>query len=370
MRTGWDGQDLPVMMSACRSAAGTRRRGTTKACDSTAPSMGDDPVPEPRAVAAAFDLGDQVGRLEEVAGAWSNRVFRLEVDGRVYAVKQVLDPWQVEDWFERIDEAWRLERHAIAAGVSAPAPVPNPADGSWRADVECADGQELATVRVHHWVDGRPAPTTAAPEALARWCGATLATIHGLDLRPTRPEVFRARDEANVHRWPGIVEAVSRAGVPWAEAAVAASDPVRRTGELLRAGTEGAGCMSHRDIDQKNLLLAGSDPVLCDWDVAGPVATRAELADVALSMARWERPEIARTTLEAYRNAGGDTGAITPADVAPMLLSSIDWAVLNIERALGTGREQRLGAELAPTLLARLAPRLEIALDVDRFLAG
>jgi len=54
-----------------------------------------DPAPVAGAVAAAFGLAGAVGPLEPVAGAWSNRVFRLVVGGEAYAVKELRNPWDL-----------------------------------------------------------------------------------------------------------------------------------------------------------------------------------------------------------------------------------------------------------------------------------
>lgn len=323
-------------------------------------------------VAAAFALPRPGGVLEPVAGAWTNRVFRLVAGGEAYAVKELRNPWELPEWYDRIDEAWRVELLAIEAGVPAPVPVANPQTGGWRADV-AGPGGDPVPVRLHRWVDGEVVPREPTSEAVARWCGEVLAAIHGLALQPERPEVFPARGAADLHRWPALVEAVDATGVAWAELAHRATPAVEAINHVLRDREPEATRMGHRDIDQKNLLLTAAGPVLCDWDVAGPEEPRVELADVAVSMARWERPEVARAVLDGYRRAGGHHEPITAADLAPTLRSAYDWVVLNVERALarrGTEVDRRLGEEHAPELLAALPGRVEAALRIEAFLAA
>ena len=86
--------------------------------------------PDPAAVIKAFGLPGPVTGWEAVGGAWSNRVYRLDAGGRRYAVKEMRNPWAEPRWQEWLAEAWSFEQRAIAAGVAAPRPVPNPADGS------------------------------------------------------------------------------------------------------------------------------------------------------------------------------------------------------------------------------------------------
>jgi hypothetical protein len=338
--------------------------------------MSTEARPSAAAIADAFGLTGAVADLVPVAGAWSNRVYRLEVGGVAYAVKEVLDLWREDSWFERIDEAWRFELAAIDAGVDAPEPVPNAVTGGWRGDVAREGGPGTAVVRLHRWIDARTAPDGVADRTLAAWSGSTLARLHGLDLRTDRPELFGGWSPDNGARWPSLLEEIERADPPWAALARRADPAVTAINRYLGAGVPDRSDwpMSHRDIDQKNILLGPGGPLLCDWDVAGPVDPRAELIDVALSMARWEDPRVARVVLDAYAEAGGAVVEPTPADVMPMLFSSVDWLVINVERALGLGdvdaEEQARGNALVPGLLERLPARVAMAERIGDWLAS
>src|SRR5690348_11239913 len=102
---------------------------------------GPDPAaatdaPDPAAVIEAFGLPGPVTGWEPVGGAWSNRVYRLDTGGplatggRRYAVKEMRNPWAEPRWQEWLAESWSFEQRAIAAGIAAPQPVPNPVDGT------------------------------------------------------------------------------------------------------------------------------------------------------------------------------------------------------------------------------------------------
>ena len=130
--------------------------------------------------------------------------------------------------------------------------------------------------------------------------------------------------------------------------------------------------MSHGDIDQKNLILTPSGPVLCDWDLAMPLAPRRELAVVAMSLACWQDVRIAREVFRAYRNHGGDDTDPEPVDLGWPLMSGIDWTIFNIERVLGqrssTPAEVALAAQLVPQLLAVIRRELDWALRITDIL--
>ena len=81
--------------------------------------------------------------------------------------------------------------------------------------------------------------------------------------------------------------------------------------------------MTHGDIDQKNLLLTTSGPVLCDWDLAAPLVPRRE-----------------------------------PADLGQSMIIGLDWVAFNVERAIGlrpaAAAEARVARAVVPGLLAAI----------------
>jgi hypothetical protein len=219
-------------------------------------------------------------------------------------------------------------------------------------------------------------PAGAGPVAadIAGWAGGVLARLHGMRRRPRHRGVFPVPDAAAAREWPHLADAAARAEVPWAAAFRAARSDVETIAGLVQAGGHRPAdeVMSHADVDQKNLIVGPSGPVLCDWDVASPVLPRRELADVALSLAGWDDRTIARIVVAAYGAAGGDVPAFVPEDLGASLATSLDWIALNAGCALGLRPAQpgrrRLAEALLPGLLAELPRHLAAALDVGRML--
>lgn len=337
--------------------------------------VGDlDLAPDPRAVAQAFRLTGAVGELKVVGGAWSNRVYRLAVGRQEYAVKEMRNPWHISYWREWLDEAWHFELTAIAAGVAAPEPVPNPSTGSCLARVPRIGGGECE-VRVHHWADAEPAPLGPATPALARWAGETLAVLHSLAVAPSDRSVFPTLNVDNARRWESLVDAAAAAGAPWAAEAAAVAPAIDAIGRLAVDAGDGRDeeVMTHGDIDQKNVLIRSESPILCDWDVAAPLVPRRELADVAMSFGTWQNFDISRQVVAAYRAAGGAEYRIATSDLGQPLMIGVDWIVLNVERALRLRRvdddEADRASSLVPALLERVRTSLNIAADVENLLA-
>jgi Ser/Thr protein kinase RdoA (MazF antagonist) len=325
-------------------------------------------APDAGAVMGAFRLPGAAVRMTAVAGAWANRVHRLETTAGAYAVKELRNPWGEARFAARLAEAWEVERAAIAAGVPAPEPVPGPGGGPTAA-VTCPDGTK-ARVRVHRWADAAPVGPGPVPLAVARWAGGVLATLHGLGMRPRDRSLFPVPSTAAADVWPRLAQAAREAGAPWAAEFASATPAVETIARLVRAGGHlpGEEVMSHADVDQKNLLLGPDGPLLCDWDVASPVVPRRELADVAFSLARWDDLQVARTLVAAYAAAGGVVPALAPEDLGAPLATSTDWIVLNAEWELGLraapAARRRLAHGLLPRLLAELPRQVELAVDV------
>jgi aminoglycoside phosphotransferase (APT) family kinase protein len=325
--------------------------------------------PDPAAVLAAFGLEGAVLTMTEVGGGWSNRVFRLEADSGVFAVKQMRNPWRIPHWEEWLAQAWAFELRAIEAGIAAPEPLVNPATGGCLARAS-SGGSALTPVRLHRWVHGKPLSGGVADPQVARWAGRVLATMHGMQVRPHDRSLFPFPNTHTAERWPELTEAAYRSGADWAGLMAAAAPSVSVIAELVKSDGHRPDreVMSHGDLDQKNILATGAGPVLCDWDVAYPVVPSRELADVAMSMGCWRDMDAAREVVRAYRAYGGDDTELAPADLGQTMMSRLDWIALNADRELGqwpaSAAEVAQARELLPRLLAKVQPDLAVALRI------
>jgi len=334
----------------------------------------DAAAPDPDSVLAAFGLRGPATAVTAVGGAWSNRVYRLDAATASFALKELLNPWAEPRWAEWLGEALSFEQRAIAAGVAAPAPVPNPADGGCLAWVTRRGGTSPAAVRLHRWVDGEPFGAGPVQPDVAAWAGEVLATLHGLGIRPRDRSLFPVPDTSTASRWPELTDAARRSGAEWADQLAEIGPAVSILAELaLQAGHRPEQeVMTHGDIDQKNLIATPHGPVLCDWDVAVPLVPRRELADVALSLGCWEAFDIARDVVRSYRQAGGDDTAFEPADLGQPMMIGLDWVAFNVERAIGLRPSGPAGSALAqglvPELLAAVPRGLDVALRIARLM--
>jgi Ser/Thr protein kinase RdoA (MazF antagonist) len=341
--------------------------------------------PDPDAVLAAFGIGGRAVTMTPVAGAWSNHVYRLQATTGTFAVKEMRNPWRDPGWLDWLAAAWEFEQLALASGVAMPEPVPNRSDGGPLAWIPtaCADyapGDECSVVpvRLHRWVDGAALGPGAVSADVAGWAGRTVARLHGLAVRPAERGLFPgpAVSVQTADRWPELAELVAQAGVSWAGQVLGVLPAVSEIARLARCCnvSQSAEVMTHGDVDQKNVVITPRGPMLCDWDLAMPMMPRRELADVAMSLAGWAEPGIARAVVRAYRAAGGEADGLGPEDLGQSLMTGLDWIAFNICRAVGTragtAAETARSSQLVPGLLADLPAHVEAALRASELLRG
>jgi len=309
--------------------------------------------------------------MTPVAGGFSHRMWRLRTERGVFAVKELnrnFDDPGYMPWFER---AFAVEMAALEAGVPLPRPLPVAATGGCLAELPSA-GTRPTTVRVHEWLEGVTVSMDARDPAVAAQVGAILARLHALRLSTpvTIAEMLRAYGGEH---WRGLAERLEAANVPWAPQLSATLVVIGELeGFVVDARTDPAPLiMSHRDAYQNNVIVpADGRATLVDWDGAGPVNPRHEVATAALNWAGVHLgepdPAIAKALTAAYRAGGGEFEAPRKADFVEFIGEVLSWLEYNIRRALGERlhdeSDRALGDRQARQMLENL-PRFQRSLD-------
>ena len=115
-------------------------------------------------------LGAPIGPMIRVHGGFANRMYRLDTDQGSFAVKEL----NLVDrrWTYRVEDVFRFERAAFAAGI----PMPEPISASHHT-------------LVHRWVEGEKVPEAPVSAAYAFEIGEILARIHALDVAWTHVSI-------------------------------------------------------------------------------------------------------------------------------------------------------------------------------------
>jgi aminoglycoside phosphotransferase (APT) family kinase protein len=274
-------------------------------------------------------LGTPTGPRVRVPGGFAHRLYRLDTDQGSFAVKElnVLDPrasYHVEDVF-------RLERAAFAAGIPMPEPV-------------AASRETL----VHRWVEGQTVPEAPVPAAFAFEVGEVLARLHALEV----PWTAGPGEERTPQDWAELAERAVATGQPWADelaAQVATFDAIAAFVDTC--ARPGPAVLTHRDIQPWNLLSREGRPVVLDWELSGLLDLSAELGSTALSLAKGRgldgiQPAIFRSVLEGYVAGGGVLPPPGPSWFVFLIGGWSGHTRWNVVRCLG-GVELGVGPDLA-----------------------
>ncbi len=250
--------------------------------------------------ATHFGLGTIRG-LAEARHGGVNRLWRVPTDRGVFAVHELLGIPEGVDPVERCQRVYDLEMAAAAAGVSIASPIPGP-------DSACALLPGMAgPVVVHRWVDALPVHVERTDSSLFERLGWSLAHIHSLDADPARVEVDALERRPTAEEWAALAEQADRVGWPWAphtaQAAGELAEGIRIVDEWDRAANENP-VRSHRDLTSANVLDDHGEPVLIDWEDAGPIGPGNEIGRTALDNLGWRGhldPDALGVYLRGYR---------------------------------------------------------------------
>lgn len=302
-------------------------------------------------------LGTPVGPPIRVHGGFANRMYRLDTDQGSFAVKEL----NLVDrrWDYRLDDVFRFEQAAFAAGIPMPEPISASAD-----------------TLVHRWVDGEPVPEEPVSEAFAFEIGEILARLHSLDVEWTNTSA----DEPAPRDWPELAERATATGQRWADELASQVETFLGIAEFVDACERpGPVVLTHKDIQPWNLLSRDGRPVVLDWELSGMLDLSGELGSTALSISKGSgfdtiEPAIFRSVLDGYVAGAGTVPPPGPSWFVYMIGGWLGHTRWNILRCL-TDTEATTGPDLAlsqesaangirglPDMFARL-PALEALLS-------
>ncbi|KRE76376.1 MULTISPECIES: phosphotransferase family protein [Micrococcaceae] len=301
-------------------------------------------------------LGAPIGPMIRVHGGFANRVYRLDTDQGSFAVKEL----NLVDrrWTYRVEDVFRFERAAFAAGI----PMPEPISASHHT-------------LVHRWVEGEKLPEAPVSAEYAFEIGEILARVHPLDIPWTQVPV-----EGPAPRdWPELAVRAAATGQPWADELASHVETFLEIARFVdTCERPGPVVLTHRDIQPWNLLTRERRPVVLDWELSGMLDLSGELGSTALSIAKGcgfddIKPSIFRSVLDGYVAGDGTLPPSGPSWFVFMIGGWLGHTRWNILRCLagveaGTGPDLALSHEAVrngvrglPDLFARL-PELEALL--------
>ncbi|WP_194900044.1 phosphotransferase family protein [Catenulispora pinisilvae] len=301
-------------------------------------------------------LGAPIGPMVRVHGGFANRMYRLDTDQGSFAVKEL----NLVDrrWAYRVQDVFRFERAAFAAGIPMPEPI-------------SAGRHRL----VHRWVEGEAVPEAPVSAAYAFQIGEILARIHALDVAWAHGAV----EEPTARDWPELAARAAATGQPWADELASQVQTFLAIARFVdTCERPGPVVLTHQDIRPWNLLARQGRPVVLDWELSGMLDLAGELGSTALSLAKGPgfddiRPAVFRSVLDGYVAGGGALPPPGPSWFVYMIGGWLGHTRWNILRCLA-GVEASTGPDLGlshesvrdglrglPDLFGRL-PELQVLL--------
>ncbi len=307
-----------------------------------------------------LDLGAPLSMPCPVPGGLLHRLWRLRTTRGQFAVKQ-LDPEIMRR--PGIAAVYR-QSECIASAMAAHAlPAVAARCRPHTSDPLLETG--AAAFLVYAWIDGETlSPAPVAPDR-AYQIGALLGRIHALRLTGHSPPEPDWPHVAS-HEWAELARRAAAAQLPWATEIAAAIPDLSRWSDLYRAlapTLRRSLVISHRDLDQKNVLWIDHDtPRLVDWEAAGLINPTLELAGTALAWSGQSVGAPSQATFAAliagYHDAGGEQVVSGRDALLGGLGPRLDWLRFNMRRSLimdaARAEEQAIGLRETPATLAAI----------------
>ena len=256
-------------------------------------------------------------------------LLRVETDRGAFTVKRFIQPPR--------PVGLAVEAAAVRAGFPMSQPV-------WAVDGSpCAvlghDGHSI-WVRVFRWVEGTPYDWQTVDPEVSRRVGALVAALHALPVPAADLEEAQWQPLGR-ETWESLAHRATDSDVPWAGLLREKLPDVIEWEEhiLSHTVTDEPFAPSQRDLHPPNIIRPPDGALaLVDWDAAGPVLAREEVAGFALVWATGEdqsiNAEAVRAFIDGYRAAGGRFRSRGIFDFTLRQRALLGWIAFNVRRHL------------------------------------
>lgn len=298
------------------------------------------------AICDTYGLGLAMSRLEPVKGGLMHAMYRIRTTNGSYAVK-ILD----QSVTRTRDVRAEYRRSEAVAALFAAGGVPAVVALSGRQGRLTDIG--VKTALVYPWIDGEMLPQDSAGPLAGRLMGSIIGAMHSTEV-PQETFNKPAPFTSGFGEWKQLIDQATAVDAAWV-ADVVDMVPDLMNWELEACdATERLGSafvVSHRDLDQKNVLWPRRDsPAIVDWEGVGLVRPALEVMSAALDWSGQKvgKPDAAtfKALLAGYRERRQVT--VDECRLAlKVLLGATGWLRANMRASIDSDRAPERRAQRA-----------------------
>ena len=192
---------------------------------------------------------------------------------------------------------------------------------------------------VFEWFDGKPVNTGTIDITKSKIVGELLADIHNTDFSMIDYHC-ELNDDYSLTDWQGLIDLAIGKKLAWPSQALAGEVfnlLQKKSFESLRELNK-TQVVSHRDLDQKNIMWNDNIALVIDWESAGNVNPMLELMEVALywstDVDKKVHEQSFKKVLSAYKSKREITKDIITSLYA-VFNGKLAWLEYNMKRSLG-----------------------------------
>ncbi|MBQ4639622.1 MAG: phosphotransferase [Clostridia bacterium] len=280
-----------------------------------------------RKIIELLQLGTRMEVPREIHGGLMHRMYHIVTDKGEFALKK-LNPGVMQRP-EALRNMIVSEKIAKAFTGIVPAVAALETDGR---QVHLLEG---GYYMVYPWVQGRSIYPPDIKEANCRTMGQMLGRMHEAGAENDGAPKQEAQEACD---W----SVLCNFDAPWArqlsDALPGLIDLEQRAIAAQRLLNENQ-VISHRDLDPKNVLWQGEEPLLIDWEAAGYVNPWQEVCENLLYWADDGKGGLCKTHFQAFLAGYGERQVLDQVPWEKALesgvLGMIGWLHYNVRRALG-----------------------------------
>lgn len=217
---------------------------------------------------------------------------------------------------------------------------------------------------VFDWIDGK----TIYPSELTTLCcqtmGSILSDIHKIDFSTLNLIDNYYRDEASIN-WHVYLNKGIENKAPWVDLLSKNIDNLFKWNNRLIQAAKKLDCdivISHGDLDPKNVMWRGKEPIIIDWEAAGFINPMQDLVETALYWSVDKNGKLVKDKFTFFI-AGYKSKALSLHADWPIILdkgfgSKLGWLEYSLKRSLGIEgsdkEDQRIGSAHVSGTIQRL----------------